>query len=143
MATSLFRLTYKSYDVTNAFSTSHQIMSLNRNMIGFSVAECISYCSNKSECLSISFTYSNFSEVNCKLLNETPLMTSSDINLSKNSSIFISDTPRKGGYNCLSDECDKTKGLTCRNNRCVCSITNKYIKEIISNFKLKFITFLK
>ena len=123
--TSLFRLTYKSYDVTNDFSNTHLIMSLNRNMKGFSVAECISYCLNKPECFSISFTYMDFDSINCKLLNETPLMTSSDIYLSKNSSIFISNTPRKGGYNCLSNECDQSKGLTCRNNRCVCNIANK------------------
>lgn len=122
---SLFDLKYKSYDVTNDFSTIHQIMALNRNMKGFSAAECISYCLNKPECFSISITYSYFSIINCKLLNETPLMTSSDIYYSENSSIFVSDTPRKGGYNCLSNECDQSKGLTCRNNRCVCSIANK------------------
>jgi hypothetical protein len=123
--TSIFRLTYKSYDVTDEFSNDHLIMSLSRNRKGSSVAECLSYCLNYPECFSITFTFSNFSSIHCKFLNETPLMTGSDIYVSKNSSIFISDTPRKGGYNCLSNECDQTKGLTCRNNRCVCNITNK------------------
>ena len=121
---SIFRSAYSSYDATDVFSTNHMIMSLSRHIKVFGVAECALHCFNNSDCYSFSFIKSNFDSINCKLFNETPLM-SSDLHFSISSSIFLSNIPRSWGYNCLSDECDQSKGLNCQNNKCACSSTNK------------------
>ena len=113
-----------SYDVTSTFSTSHLIKSLNRNKKSFSVFECALYCSNNFDCYSFTYTYLNSDTASCKLLNDKPKL-SSDIVFSRNASIFVLNSPRRGHYSCLYEDCDQTKGLTCLNKRCTCALSDR------------------